>query len=248
VTAAGTARRPPAALVTGANRGLGLALATELLADRGGSVVLGVRDPGAAGPAQDLVAGHPDRAWLVRVDYADEHGVVGVTGAVPLDALDLLVNCGGANLAVERPPAASKGPVGELCYSALVELFEVNVAGPVLLCQALWPLLTAAGGSVVANVSTGRASLALGDQPGSFGYSVSKAALNMATRKLAAELGRLGGTAVAIDPGWMRTRMGGPNAPNEPADVARRMLDTLLAGGRALNGRFVDADGNNLPW
>jgi NAD(P)-dependent dehydrogenase (short-subunit alcohol dehydrogenase family) len=239
-----TAGGSPAALVTGANRGLGLALATELLTAYGGCVVLGVR--AEAGPAAELAAAHPGRASVVRIDYADEDSLA-AAGALPPDRLDLLLNCGGSNVAGGLPRAASKGPVGQLRYAALVEMFAVNAAGPVLLAQALWPRL-AAGRGVVGNVSTGRACLASADAPGSIGYAMSKAALNMATRKLAAELGPLGGAAVAVDPGWMRTRMGGPEAPHDPAGVARRMLGTLLTRGRALNGRFVDPDGTELPW
>jgi NAD(P)-dependent dehydrogenase (short-subunit alcohol dehydrogenase family) len=200
----------------------------------------------AAG-ADELAAAFPGRAILVRADHTDPDSLTAAAGEVRPGELRLLVNCGGANIAMGHAATASKGPVGALTDAALAALYEVNVVGPVLLCQALWPEL-ARPGRLVVNISTGRASLAGATDSGSFGYSVTKAALNMATRKLAAELAPHGSAAVAVDPGWVRTRMGGPEAPRTPADAARRLLDTVLTTDRPWNGRFVDADGRDLPW
>lgn len=238
---------PPAALVTGANRGLGLALARELLGRLPGRVLLGVRTSADVAAPHELAAAFPGRAVPLQVDYADPDSLAAAAGEVRFDDLRLLINCGGANVAAGHTPTASKGPVGALTQPALAALYEVNVIGPVLLCQALWPKLTRPGRLVV-NVSTGRASLTGATDRASFGYAVTKAALNMATRKLAADLALHGAAAVAVDPGWVRTRMGGPDAERTPADAARRLLNAVLAPNRPLNGRFIDADGRDLPW
>jgi NAD(P)-dependent dehydrogenase (short-subunit alcohol dehydrogenase family) len=238
---------PTAALVTGANRGLGLALAGELLRRLPGRVLLGVRNTADAAGADKLAAAFPGRAVPVRVDHTDPDSLTVAAGGVRPGELRLLVNCGGANVAPGHAPTASKGPVGTLTCAALATLYEVNVVGPVLLCQALWSELTRPGRLVV-NISTGRASLAGATDRGSFGYAVTKAALNMATRKLAADLALHGSAAVVVDPGWVRTRMGGPEATRTPADAARRLLDAVLNTQEPLNGRFVDADGRDLPW
>jgi NAD(P)-dependent dehydrogenase (short-subunit alcohol dehydrogenase family) len=234
------------ALVTGASGGLGAALAAELLAT-GAFVALGVRDGAVRPVAAELTAAHPERARVLHVDYTEPDSLATLATRCTFPRLDMLVNCGGVNVAAGQPAAASKGPLPDLDYGALIHVFATNVAGPVTLCRVMLPLL-ATGRGMVVNVSTQRASLALTDQPGSFSYAVSKAALNMASRKLAAELGPAGITVVAIDPGWIRTRMGGPDAPRAPAEAARQMLSTLLDPGRSLNGRFVTADGKDLPW
>ena len=234
------------ALVTGASRGLGLAFATQLLA-AGAAVTLAVRDFGSAQAAEALAAAHPRQSRVIRVDYSDHSSLPACLAGSGLRRLDLLINCGSANIAHGQPEVASKGPLQELESTALVQLFEVNVAGPVALCRAVLPLLVAAQG-LVANISTSRASISMTDRPGSFSYAVSKAALNMATRKLAAELGPSGVTVVAVDPGWIRTRMGGERAPRLPEEAAHQVLQVLLRPNRPLSGCFVDAEGNDVPW
>jgi NAD(P)-dependent dehydrogenase (short-subunit alcohol dehydrogenase family) len=83
---------------------------------------------------------------------------------------------------------------------------------------------------------------------GSFGYAVTKAALNMATRKLAFDMAAIRGGAVAVDPGWIRTRMGGHDAPDDPREVAEETLHTVLGRIRELNGKFITAAGEVIPW
>jgi NAD(P)-dependent dehydrogenase (short-subunit alcohol dehydrogenase family) len=250
VSAPTAAGDPGSALVTGANRGLGLALSRELLRRLPGRVLLGVRtadDTSGTSEVDELTAAYPDRAIRVLTDYTDAGSLAATAAVVQPGELRLLVNCGGANVAAGHPRDASKGPVEALSPAALTSLYQVNVVGPVLLCQALWSELTRPGRLVV-NISTGRASLAATKDHGSFGYAVTKAALNMATRKLAAELAPHGSAAVAIDPGWVRTRMGGLEAPRTPADAGERLLDVALSAGPELNGRFIDTDGQDLPW
>ncbi|HWL37531.1 MAG TPA: SDR family NAD(P)-dependent oxidoreductase [Frankiaceae bacterium] len=229
---------PRAALVTGANRGLGHALVTELL-ERGVRLVVGTTRSGGDAPAG---------AVAVRLDYADADSIraAGAEVAAAVDTLDLVVNCGAVNVAPGLPRAESKGPAGDLSGAALRVLLDVNVVGPALAAQAFLPLL--GPGAVVVNVSSSRGSLALASDPGSVGYAVSKAALNMVTRKLAAELAPLGRTAVAVDPGWLRTDMGGDAAPRSAADAARDLVALLTRSRETLNGRFVTTGGEDLPW
>ena len=241
-----TSRWPSYALVTGASRGLGLAFAARLL-DDGAVVALGVRDTTDAAAADALAARHPGQARVLRADYADHATLRACPAESRLPRLDLLINCGAANTDPGRPKSASKGPLPQLDTASLAWLFEVNVAGPIALSQAMLPLLADARGTIV-NVSTSRASISLVDQAGSFGYAVTKAAFNMATRKLAMELAPAGVTTVAVDPGWIRTRMGGDEAPRSPEDSARQILAVLRQSGSQVSGLFVDAHGERLPW
>jgi NAD(P)-dependent dehydrogenase (short-subunit alcohol dehydrogenase family) len=220
------------ALVTGASRGLGAALCAELTG-RGWAVQAATR----AGPG-------------LRLDYNDPTSIAaaGEACAAAFDRLDLLVNCGAVNSAPGHRPAASKGPLASLEAVALTALWQTNVVGPVLAVRALLPLLRRSARGVVANISTSRASLSLATDPGSFGYAVSKAALNMATRKLAAELAPEGIDVFAIDPGWLRTAMGGPEAPVGPEQAATDLVHLLTGDTRVLSGQFVDRWGIQVPW
>lgn len=236
-------KNPATALVTGANRGLGLALARRLITQYQTHTILGVRDPDATGAAHELTGEFPDLAAIARIDYtAPEQFHL---PEIPQE-IELLINCGGANLAGRYAPSAAKGPLAELRAEALSELFMVNTVGPIMLCQKLLPRLSRP--SLVANISTIRASISTTVDAGSIGYAITKAALNMATRKLAAQLGPLGICVVAVDPGWVRTRMGGVEAPRSAEEAAELVLDTLLSAPESLNGRFIDVTGKDEPW
>ncbi|HET8681956.1 MAG TPA: SDR family oxidoreductase [Micromonosporaceae bacterium] len=241
---------PRSVLVTGASRGLGLSLVETVLATTGADVVACARDTAAATALQPVLARHPGRTLLVELDYRDPHSIrlAAQQCLGRLDRLDLLVNNGAVNRAPGLPAPQGKGPLEELSPDALRAMFDTNVVGPVLTCQAFLPLLSRSSQPCIVNISTSRASLSAVDGPGSFGYSVTKAALNMATRKLARQMAACNGCAVAVDPGWLRTDMGGPEAPTDPADCASRLLRTVCSDGAKLNGRFVTADGADLPW
>ena len=237
----------PVVLVTGANRGLGLALVDAFLRRPGPLVVMAARRPEAQECSARLRAS-PHRVRLARIDLRDEDTMREAAElCADLGRLDVLVNCAGVNKAEGRPPEASKGPLADLSAAALTEMFDVNARGPVLLVRHLATWLAHSRGLVV-NLSTQRASLAQATTTGSFGYAVSKAALNMATRKLAAELQPLGVDVIALHPGWLRTAMGGVEAPTDPAQAAQKIVARVLDSPTPASGGFYDVDGQALPW
>ncbi|MDP9416444.1 MAG: SDR family oxidoreductase [Actinomycetota bacterium] len=238
----------PVVLVTGANRGLGLALVDALLRRLGPLVVMAARRPEAQECSRRLKTS-PSRVRLVRIDLCDEDTMRGAAEVcAELGRLDVLVNCAGVNMVEGQPPEASKGPLAELSGAALTELFDVNARGPVLLVKHLATWLARSRRGLVVNLSTQRASLAQATTTGSFGYAMSKAALNMATRKLAAELQPVGVDVIALHPGWLRTGMGGVEAPTDPAQAAEKIVARVLDGPRPASGGFYSVDGQALPW
>lgn len=239
---------PLTAVVTGANRGLGQALAWNLAARRHAIVGLGVRDPASVSESLALLASQQRSAFALTLDYRDDDSIshAAIDCARHIDHLDLLINCAAVNKSAVHAAASSKGPLGSLHAEALVEVLLTNVVGPVMTSQAFLPLLSRSTAPIIVNISTSRASVAHATGQ-SFAYGVSKAALNMATRKIALTM-PAGCSAVAVDPGWLRTHMGGEDAPTDPADAADTLLTTLLEGGTKLNGRFIDAQGADLPW
>jgi NAD(P)-dependent dehydrogenase (short-subunit alcohol dehydrogenase family) len=238
------------AVVTGANRGIGLAIASTLLNDYDATVALAVRNPELVPDNGAAVGSHPGKSLVIALDYTDHASIIKAARSchAAFDHIDLLVNCAAVNKAPGWRPEASKGNLKDLHPEALAGMLSINVIGPVMTCQAFLPLLLRSKRPCVVNVSTSRASLGSVEDPGSFGYAISKAALNMATRKIASELANSGGAAVAIDPGWVRTRMGGPEAPVEPADAAARLLAVAIRNDDAVNSRFLNLDGEDVPW
>jgi NAD(P)-dependent dehydrogenase (short-subunit alcohol dehydrogenase family) len=221
--------RDRVALVTGASRGLGRALAEEL-ARRGAKVVLVARDAGPLAEAAERIVARGGRAWAVAGDVGEPGSEVAIVGraAALAGTVDILVNNASTLGAVPMPLLADARP------DDVRRTFEVNVLGPFRLARAvLGPMLLHRQGLVV-NVSS---DAAVEPYPGWGAYGASKAALDHMTRILAAELAGSGVRAVAIDPGEMDTEMHAAAIPDadpaslaRPSDVARAIVSAIARG------------------
>jgi NAD(P)-dependent dehydrogenase (short-subunit alcohol dehydrogenase family) len=236
-------------VVTGANRGLGLELTRQLLA-AGNEVVATAREPKAADELQKLAAASDGRGTVVRLDVADPGGVDAAALQIGerFEAVDLLVNNAGIWSAPGQPERVSAGALAELRAEPVLEVLRVNAVAPILVTQALAPCLAAAGRGVVVNLSSGLGSIANVRGRGNVAYGMSKAALNMLTRHLAAELAGQGTIVVAMSPGWVATDMGGPSAPLTPPESVQGILNVVDALTPARSGTFLDHTGATLPW
>jgi NAD(P)-dependent dehydrogenase (short-subunit alcohol dehydrogenase family) len=228
------------AVVTGANRGLGLETCRQL-AERGYRVVLTSRDVSQGEGAARSLAERGGDVVHHPLDVADPASIRELCEWVEAEqgGADVLVN----NAAVLVDEEHSALDVG---IDALRVTFAVNTFGPALLCGALVPGMMRRGYGRVVNVSSGAGQLStMTDYAPA--YSMSKAALNALTR-LIADAAR--GTDVLInaaDPGWVRTGMGGSRAPRSVADGADTVvwLATLPSGGPT-GGFFHDR--KPIPW
>jgi NAD(P)-dependent dehydrogenase (short-subunit alcohol dehydrogenase family) len=220
-------------LVTGANRGIGLAFA-RALAGRGDRVIGTARRPDEAGELAKL----PVR--VEPLDVADEKSIAGLARRLRGEPLDVLIN----NAAI-----GDDGPSFErLSMKDLEQAFRVNSIGPIAVAQALLPNLRAGGRRTVVNLSSGLGSISGNASGGWIAYGASKAALNHLTRAMAAELRKDRFACIVICPGWVRTDMGGRGASLSPeASVADmlRVIDRLTPSDSA---RFVNRHGKDVPW
>ena len=203
------------AIVTGANRGLGLVIA-RVLAARGYTVIIGGRDPDAlAGAARDL-SRHGSAVVPVAGDITDP--------AVRTSLIDAARQLGGLDVLVNN--ASALGPIGPMLGFDVPQfgrLFPVNVGAPLVLTQLAVPLLAGRRGLIV-NITSDAAVAAY---PGWGPYGATKAALELLTRTLATELADRGVSAVLVDPGDMRTRMHQEAFPGE--DISDRPLPEVTA-------------------
>jgi NAD(P)-dependent dehydrogenase (short-subunit alcohol dehydrogenase family) len=220
-------------LVTGANRGIGLAFARRLC-KRGDRVIATARDPGKA---RDL-AKLPLR--LEQLDVADEESIAGLASRIEGEPLDVLINNAGIGEAGPR--------FGRLSMKDLEEALRVNAAGPAALTQALLPNLRAGKRRTVVNLSSGLGSISQNESGGWIAYRASKAALNQLTRTVAAELKREGFVCIAISPGWVKTDMGGAGASLSPDESVAAMLEVIDRLKPSDTGRFLDHRGREMPW
>ncbi len=228
-------------LVTGANRGLGLEFTRQLLV-RGDRVLATCRHPGKAMALTGLAAAHPGHLHVLPLDLDKERSIAELAreAAALGDTLDALINNAGVLVSGER--------YGAIAAKSLGESFASNVIGPVLLIQALSPLLEKAKNAKVMNLSSRLGSLAAGNGFGTPSYAISKTALNMATQQLAAALAPRGVSVFCVSPGWVRTDMGGANATTTPQEAVSGLLKVLDAASIADAGRFIGVDGKTIPW
>lgn len=229
-------------LVTGANRGLGLEFVRQLLAD-GVRVVATCRQPGKATALNTLAAEHPGHLKVLPLDVGDARSRDELVREWPLAAGDdarigLLVNNAGVLHSGER--------FGTLSADTLDDSLRTNVTGPLLLTQALAPLLR--DGARVANLSSQLGSITNTGRFGTPSYAISKAALNMATVQLAHALRERGIVVVALHPGWVRTDMGGAQASEAPEESVTGLRTVIDGLGPDDSGRFLDWTGAALPW
>ena len=266
------------ALVTGANRGIGLEFVRQLLA-RGDHVVATCRHPGKAAALNSLAGEHPGRLHVLPLDVADAKSRARLAHELPLvlgerengmpGTLDLLVNNAGVLHSGER--------FGHVEQAMLEDSLRINAIGPFLLSQALAPLLRdverQAGGAVkslpdtrlvdhtpdlpldiespstvIANISSQLGSIANTTRFGTPSYDISKAAQNMGSVLLARALAERGIVVLALHPGWVQTEMGGAQAQVAPADAVTGLLRVIDAATQAQSGSFIDWRGEPLPW
>lgn len=218
----------PTVLITGANRGIGLELARQYAAE-GWEVIATARETSAELAALGI--------RVERLDLRDLDDVAGIGERIE-GPLDLLI----ANAGTMSP--ASAETAGDARDWA--EMQVVNSIAPYLLARSLLRQVGEVRGKLVA-LSSGMGSIAE-SSGGHVPYRTSKAALNMAWHSLAIEARPLGVVAAVIDPGWVRTRMGGPNAPTPVEDSVgdmRRLIERL---GPAQSGAFLKRDGTPHAW
>lgn len=237
-------------VITGGCRGLGAHLALWH-ARRGDQVLVGFRGDGP-GPllAEAVAAG---RLWPVPLDVTDAGSVRRcVERSAGFGDVDVLVNNAGVYNADGTPFRLGQPnqPLDEVRADDAMRVLAVNAVGPLLVAAAWRTRLIGTGrstGPLLVNVSSRFGSLAERDCGGDYYYAPSKAALNMVTRCLAADLAPAV-TVVSVHPGWVRTGVGGTAAPLAP-DVAAAALGRLLDRlGPPDSGRFLDVDGATIAW
>jgi NAD(P)-dependent dehydrogenase (short-subunit alcohol dehydrogenase family) len=235
----------PTVLITGANRGLGLEFAKQYAGD-GWETIATTRDAGRSEDLKKLASQRPEIA-IYELDIANDESVEDLGDELDGKPIDILLHNSGI-----YPREGQKA--GEIDYDGWRAAMETNLFGTMRLTETLLENVVASERKQIAAISTSMASLR-GVQGGSVGmagtsyqYRSSKTALNMALSILAKELEPRGISVVMIDPGWVKTDMGGPRAQLTPEQSISGIRKVLAGQPMELSGKFVGYDGVARPW
>jgi len=221
-------------IVTGANRGIGLELVRQLLA-QGHEVEATCRRPGEAKELRTT------GAHVHVLDITNASSVAAFARTLSGSPIDLLINNAGTY----------GGPLQRMedfDYAAAMRAFDTNALGALRMTQAFLPNLRLGINKKVAHLTSGMGSISGTTSPGDLGYRMSKVALNMVSRSIALEMHDDRIISIVIDPGWVRTEMGGPNATLLPGESVRGILAQIEAVSLSGSGGFVDFQGRRLDW
>ena len=223
-------------LITGANRGLGLGL-TKHAAARGYHVIGTARNPDKA---DELNAA---ASRVEQLDTSDPSSIDALAKALGNTPIDILINNAGI-----FPHECDD--INDFDTDTFQRVMQVNTLGPILTTRALRDNIASSDRKLNISITSNLGSItdATKGAMGFLGYRTSKAALNMANATIAHQLKDKGITSVVIHPGWVQTDMGGPQAPLEPEDATRHILDTIESLTPEHNGHFVDYRGKEMKW
>jgi len=230
-------------LVTGADAGLGLSLVKRFL-HGGYTVFAGVYRSKDA--LLTLEGDYGDSLTLIPLDVADLESVRAAVRRVGerTGALDIVVNNAGIHLRNSKPSLEQL----DLADQHLQQTMEVNAFGPLRVVQQFLPLLEKGQQKLVLNISSEAGSISDCRRENQFAYCMSKAALDMQSKILQNYLGPRGFKVLAVHPGWMRTNMGGLEAPLIPAESADGIFQLAARKWNADDPIYMDYRGELLPW
>ncbi|KLO08157.1 NAD(P)-binding protein, partial [Schizopora paradoxa] len=233
-------------LITGASRGLGFGLVKQILeASKDNTVFAACRDPSSAKQLSDLMkSSHSDSLHIVKLDVADEVSIVEASTEVGkilarnVLTLDYLINNAGLTSGNDSPLT--------LRQANFVKTLTTNAVAPMIVSQHFMKFLEKSKRPVVMNMSSGLGSIENASGTYQTSYCTSKAALNMLTKKLADE--RKNVISFVMDPGWVKTDLGGSAAPFDVDFSVSNVYKVLVGVSAKDSGSFLRFDGQVVPW
>lgn len=227
-------------LITGANRGLGLEFCKEYARD-GWTVIACCREPQSATALTALAAEYTPLT-IYALDVSDFTQIDRLAAQLDGVSIDVLINNAGVY------GDTSEHGFGQLVYADWTKTLLINVQAPVKMAEAFLPHLLRGDKKVLASISSLMGSIADNSSGGSIVYRSSKAALNAAMKSVALDIKAQGVGILLLHPGWVKTDMGGSNAPIEAPESVAGMRQVIAAFSPTQSGGFFKYDGTPLPW
>ncbi|KAJ4291856.1 hypothetical protein N0V90_009752 [Kalmusia sp. IMI 367209] len=236
----------PTYFLTGANRGIGLEFTRQLSSSPQNTIIAAVRSRKSDLSALKSLDAKYNNVHIIECDVSSTDSIASLSFRVAEilsktgENLNYVFNVAGIN-------ASSSDTSLSIDPASLQRHMDVNVLGPAKIVETLRPYL--ARGAVVMNMTSGLASLTVArDVPKCCTYSISKAAQNMLSLHQARDLKRNHSIVICMDPGWVKTRMGGKGAMVEPEVSIAGMLEVVGGLRKEDSGKFFRFDGGQIPW
>lgn len=226
-------------VVTGANRGIGRELARQLI-EGGHSVDATAREPEAATELKAIASRSSGKLRVFQCDVGSDSSVLALARSLESTPIDVVINNAGVygtDQSLER-----------LDTAAALHTIDVNALGPLRVSRALLPMLRRGQRKFLVHITSGMGSIGDNTSGGSYGYRMSKAALNMASKSMAIDLARERILSVVVNPGWVKTDMGGPGATLAVETSARNILKLIDRLRLDDSGAFFDHTGDRIEW
>ena len=229
--------------ITGTSRGIGLGL-TKAFLEKGYAVAAVARNPEKAIELKSLQEKEPERLFCVSFDITDEKAITRACGDIEKkwDHVDILINNAGVS------GGKNQGSINDVNIEKAREVFDVNVLGPLRVTRRFLPLVEKGQEKKIVHISSLMGSIDDNKSGGFYSYRISKTALNMMNKSLAHELREKGICSVVLHPGWVKTDMGGPEAPTAVEESVRGLLRVILGLKAEDTGSFFDYQGKRIPW
>lgn len=227
-------------LITGTNRGIGLELA-RVFTQHDWEVLACCRKPAEAEALSAIQAASEGRMKIHELDVTDDEGIAALAASVRGKAIDVLFNNAGILGPLEQQ-------FGKLDEKSWLEAFRVNTIAPYKMTLAFLDNILLGKRRIIATIGSIMGSISGNAGGDYYVYRTTKAAVHMLMKNLSLDLHGKEVTAVSFHPGWVRTRMGGPQATLSPAESAEGIFTTISSLDPAKNGAFIDYQGNELQW
>jgi len=235
-------------LITGANRGIGLAMARNY-AERGWTVIATARKPEQADDLNAIAADNP-KVSVERLDLLDQSQVDALAAKYKGQPIDVLLN----NAAILGAPDEQE--LGNYNMDLFLRVMNTNVAGPLRMTQAFVDNVAASSQKKIVAITSVQGSITFASRASIPFYNSSKSALNMVMRSVQAAVKDQGITVALISPGavdtnMMQEAMGGRNVRlrlMDPADSAEAVINVIDQYGVDLSGTFMSHQGSKIPW
>ena len=226
-------------LITGANRGLGLGFVKKYI-EKNVHIMCTTRDISGSKELLAYKEKYPDNIEIFELDLLKDNAAVTLANFTKDKPIDILVNNAGVGSSNQHFQAVSSNP--------WLEVLKVNLIAPLMITQAVIENVKKSSAKKIYFLSSQLGSIADNKSGGMYIYRSSKTGLNQVVKSLSIDLKAYGITVVSLHPGWVKTDMGGPNAPVSIDESVEGMIEVIETTDIKDTGKFLNYDGRKLPW